>query len=188
MTGAGNQEIDLISGGVQSEIYANAGTLALAPLTSAAGRLTLSSWLASMSGKLSVDASASAGFTPLTLTSASGQAADIIDVQTTGNTAGSLLVLNSAGRVGIGTTTPHSTLSVNGGAAIGSYAGTNAAPSNGLIVSGQTGIGTAAPNAAALLDVFSTTQGFLPPRMTNAQETAIGTNVAGTNEIAVYYP
>ena len=59
----------------------------------------------------------------------------------------------------------------------------------------QSGIGTAAPNAAALLDVFSTTQGLLPPRMTNAQEIAIGTNGASggllvynttLNELDVY--
>ncbi len=33
----------------------------------------------------------------------------------------------------------------------------------------QTGIGTTAPNAAAALDITSTTQGFLPPRLTYAQ-------------------
>jgi len=36
------------------------------------------------------------------------------------------------------------------------------------------GIGTSSPNAAALLDVTSTTAGFLPPRMTTAQRDAIG--------------
>jgi hypothetical protein len=38
---------------------------------------------------------------------------------------------------------------------------------------GNVGIGTSAPNAAALLDVTSTTAGFLPPRMTTAQRDAI---------------
>ena len=42
----------------------------------------------------------------------------------------------------------------------------------------QVGIGTTAPNASALLDVFSTTQGLLPPRVTATQEAAIGTNSA----------
>ena len=45
--------------------------------------------------------------------------------------------------------------------------------------SGNVGIGTSGPNAAALVDVTSTTQGFLPPRMTNDQRNAISTPPAG---------
>jgi len=45
--------------------------------------------------------------------------------------------------------------------------------------SGNVGIGTTSPNAAALLDVTSTTQGFLPPRMTEAERDAISTPPAG---------
>jgi len=41
------------------------------------------------------------------------------------------------------------------------------------------GVGTASPNTSALLDVSSTTKGFLPPRMTNAQMVAISTPAAG---------
>ncbi|MFA5952223.1 MAG: tail fiber domain-containing protein [Hyphomicrobium sp.] len=41
------------------------------------------------------------------------------------------------------------------------------------------GIGTATPNASALLDVTSTTKGFLPPRMTTAQVTAIAAPADG---------
>jgi hypothetical protein len=37
----------------------------------------------------------------------------------------------------------------------------------------RVGIGTTSPNAAAVLDVTSTTQGFLPPRMTSTQRDAI---------------
>ncbi|MFY9309019.1 MAG: hypothetical protein WAQ28_08210 [Bacteroidia bacterium] len=47
---------------------------------------------------------------------------------------------------GIGTETPKSRLDVFGGAAIGTYAGVNAAPANGLIVSGNVGINTSAPS------------------------------------------
>ena len=43
----------------------------------------------------------------------------------------------------------------------------------------QVGIGTTTPNASAALDVTSTTQGFLPPRMTEAQRNAISTPAAG---------
>jgi len=44
---------------------------------------------------------------------------------------------------------------------------------------GNVGIGTTSPNASALLDVSSTTRGFLPPRMTGAQAEAIGYPAAG---------
>ncbi|MBI1957301.1 MAG: hypothetical protein HYS44_02490 [Candidatus Niyogibacteria bacterium] len=47
-------------------------------------------------------------------------------------------------------------LNISGGAAIGSYAGVNPAPVNGLIVSGNVGIGTAAPGAK--LHVVQTTK------------------------------
>lgn len=40
---------------------------------------------------------------------------------------------------------------------------------------GGVGIGIATPNAAALLQMVSTTKGFLPPQMTKAQRDAIGT-------------
>lgn len=58
---------------------------------------------------------------------------------------------------------------------------------------GEVGIGTSAPNAAALLDVTSTTKGFLPPRMTLVQRTAIASPPAGlmiynttSNKLNVY--
>lgn len=43
----------------------------------------------------------------------------------------------------------------------------------------QVGIGTPNPNASAQLDVNSTSKGFLPPRMTQAQRDAIASPVAG---------
>jgi len=45
--------------------------------------------------------------------------------------------------------------------------------------SGRVGIGTASPNASAILDVNSTTQGVLIPRMTASQRAAIASPVAG---------
>jgi hypothetical protein len=45
------------------------------------------------------------------------------------------------------------------------------------------GIGTASPNASAALHISSTTRGFLPPRMTSAQRTAI---VSPLNGLIVY--
>lgn len=41
------------------------------------------------------------------------------------------------------------------------------------------GIGTTIPNAKAILDISSTTQGFLPPRMTTKQRTAISSPAEG---------
>jgi uncharacterized protein (TIGR02145 family) len=43
----------------------------------------------------------------------------------------------------------------------------------------QIGMGTNSPNQKAVLDLTSTTKGFLPPRMTNIQKTAIVTPPAG---------
>ena len=56
---------------------------------------------------------------------------------------------NAGGKVGIGTTSPQNTLDVGGGMAVGGYAGTNAAPQNGAIISGDAGIGTPTPNTNA---------------------------------------
>ncbi len=44
---------------------------------------------------------------------------------------------------------------------------------------GNVGIGTPTPAASALLDVSSTTKGFLPPRLTTAQRDAIGSPATG---------
>ena len=70
----------------------------------------------------------------------------------TGNT----YLATSSGNVGIGTTSPASTLTVNGGAAIGtalSYLSTQA-PTNGLMVQGNVGIGSLTPGQT--LDVYGT--------------------------------
>ncbi len=49
---------------------------------------------------------------------------------------------NTTGNVGIGTNSPTNTLDVKGGVAIGGvFAGSSAAPANGLIVEGNTGLG-----------------------------------------------
>ena len=48
-----------------------------------------------------------------------------------------------------------------------------------IVATGNVGIGTTTPNASALLDVTSTTNGFLPPRMTTAQVTAVATPADG---------
>ena len=48
-----------------------------------------------------------------------------------------------------------------------------------LVAQAQVGVGTTTPDASAQLDITSTTLGFLPPRMTQAQRQAIDTPAAG---------
>lgn len=52
-----------------------------------------------------------------------------------------------------------------------------------IAYSGNVGIGTTSPNTAAILDLTSTTQGLLLPRMTKTQRDAISSPVAG---LAIY--
>jgi len=80
---------------------------------------------------------------------------DAIDFVTRTNNTERMRV-TSAGNVGVGTTTPATSLSVNGATTIGTtYAGTaaNAAPANGLRVQGQTIINK--PNGQDSRDIFS---------------------------------
>ncbi len=44
---------------------------------------------------------------------------------------------------------------------------------------GQIGIGTTSPNSSAILDLSSTTKGFLPPRMTASQRSSISNPTSG---------
>jgi hypothetical protein len=87
-------------------------------------------------------------------------------------------VIDTLGNVGIGTMIPYNTLSVAGGAAIGSaaYAGV-AGPPNGLIVQGNVGIGSLSPGQA--LDVQGTVRmkGFTLNLNPNAGYVLVGNGV-----------
>jgi hypothetical protein len=78
-----------------------------------------------------------------------------------GSTTGSTPIIgmvHSTTNVGIGHASPINKLDVNGAAVIGEgYAGTNTAPSNGLLVEGHTGIGET--NPAYKLEVFDNNPG-----------------------------
>jgi len=50
---------------------------------------------------------------------------------------------------------------------------------SGTITAAALGLGVSSPNASALLEVSSTTKGFLPPRMTEVQRIAINSPVQG---------
>lgn len=61
------------------------------------------------------------------------------------------------------------------------------------ILKAQTGIGTTTPDASAKLDVYSTTQGFLPPRVAltgksdnTTIKNAAGTSITPANGLLVY--
>ena len=58
---------------------------------------------------------------------------------------------------------------------VGGQAGVTIEP----IGAGNVGIGTSTPNSKAMVDITSTTQGFLPPRMTTTQRDAITSPPAG---------
>ena len=73
------------------------------------------------------------------------------------------LSITDDGYIGIGTITPSNKLTVWGNSDF----------------TGSVSIGTTTASASAKLDVSSTTQGFLPPRMTSAQRNAIASPVAG---------
>jgi hypothetical protein len=48
-----------------------------------------------------------------------------------------------------------------------------------ILKSGSTGIGTPTPDASSILDVNSTTRGFLPPRMTTSEKNAVASPATG---------
>lgn len=80
--------------------------------------------------------------------------------------------LTDGGSLGIGTTTIGSTIQVNGNAAIG-YSASTAAPTNGLVVAGNVGIGISNPAAAHMLQINNPSLNNVRMNMTN---TSTGTS------------
>jgi hypothetical protein len=131
-----------------------------------------------------------------TLTGNAGTLAGTHFIGTTGEQALSLKANNTegvyilpSGKIGMGTQSAQNSLDVEGRAVIGAtYSGMNTAPANGLLVEGITGLASslkigASPssiNASSALEIESTTKGFVPPRMTTAQMSAIASPLEGS--------
>lgn len=97
--------------------------------------------------------------------------------------------LDRSGNFGFGTQTPKNMVDIKGGLVVGNnYAGVFTSPNNSLLVEGKIGIGTSVPNSNAILDITSTTNGVLLPRMTklqrdNIQNPTIGLEIYQIDEI-----
>jgi len=83
---------------------------------------------------------------------------------TASTTLGNSQIFDDGTNVGVGTATAGSKLQINGNAAIG-YSASTAAPTNGLAVAGNVGIGIAAP--ATNLHVYRTTAGLSGMQISN---------------------
>lgn len=87
-----------------------------------------------------------------------------------------VMEMEGTGNIGLGTTEPANRLDVSGALAIGSYAGINTAPSNGMILSGNVGIGTSSPFAGTKLHINGS-ENQIGLRITNSASSG---NVNGT--------
>jgi hypothetical protein len=92
--------------------------------------------------------------------------------------AGTLAVANGGTGTTTGSITGTSALTFAAG---GSNQNVTLTPSGtgNTLLNGNVGVGTASPNASAKVEVSSTTQGFLPPRMSKTEQDAIVSPVAG---------
>jgi hypothetical protein len=137
-----------------------------------------------------------AGSTWVLIGGSSGSSGTVTSIDVSGGTTG---LTSSGGPVTTsGTITLAGTLAVaNGGtgttngsitgstaltfAAGGSNQNVTLTPSGtgNTLLNGNVGVGTASPNASAKVEVSSTTQGFLPPRMTAEQQNAIASPAVG---------
>jgi hypothetical protein len=89
------------------------------------------------------------------------------------------LTINSSGLVGIGTNSPHSKLSVSGGATFGSGYSGYLVGDGDVAIQNALGIGTQTIDGSAAFQINSTTQGLLLPRMTTTQRNAISSPAQG---------
>ena len=110
-----------------------------------------------------------------------------IGSSTAGTATSTLMTVLSSGYVGIGTSAPLNALDVVGGVAVGSYAGTNAAPSNGMIISGNVGIGTTSPYSLFSLQATAggTTPLFTIASSTNGAATSTALTILANGNVGI---
>lgn len=104
------------------------------------------------------------------------------------STTGNLIYTpSSTGKVGIGTSSPSSLLSVSGGLAVGStYAATNAAATGNAIIEGAVAVGTATPDGSAQLTLGGGNKGFLPNRVSLSSTSDASTIASPATGLIVY--
>jgi hypothetical protein len=110
------------------------------------------------------------------------------------NDAGSMIFqMMPTGRVAVGNMVfsdqPQSTMDIEGNLAVGAtYSGTNAAPTNGMIVEGNVGIGTAVPTAKLhLVNTNAAVQNSFVVSQSNATNTAVAVSISDVNTTSTAY-
>jgi hypothetical protein len=169
--------------------FSNAGTIGMTIHTN--GNTTIGNGTTSLSARLGIKGSGSTSATTSLLVQNSA-GSSILSVRDDGQiliaSPSGLATISATNELRIGTSGFIESFKVFFDGAVG-------LKSNAIYIdaSNKIGIGTISPNASAKLQIDSTTQGFLPPRMTTTQKNAIASPAAGlvvydstTNKLCCY--
>jgi hypothetical protein len=194
-TGSATQIFSLsyqTAGNINSTGFAvtNTGNVGIGTISPSVKLHTVGDGLFSSNTNTNLTINSNGGVSILTLTTAAGAQSIYGGVGGLNNmdfytASGFRMRIDPTGNVGIGTSTPQGRLDVRAPGALTidtAFRVRNSADSNNLIIingAGGIGVGTTSPLPSAVLDINSTTQGFLPPRMTNAQRLAISLPAVG---------